>query len=214
MSSGFADIFGSAFGSLFGVYPEPPDTVPLRILGLAERPASRDAVRQAFRARLKQVHPDVDAYGAVTELQRAADALAIQRPEVAELVWARDVLLQKIPERVTGEDAPRGTMSIRHEMPRYEPPKCKACAGERLNSSGKPYPLNHNYYGRRGRWDGYCWPCANDGERQRQRDLRRQARADRVCAECGGTFTPPRSDGRYCSPACRQRAYRQRQAAA
>lgn len=39
---------------------------------------------------------------------------------------------------------------------------------------------------------------------------RHQARADRECVGCGSTFTPARSDARYCSPACRQRAYRRR----
>jgi len=32
------------------------------------------------------------------------------------------------------------------------------------------------------------------------------------CGSCGAMFTPPRSDGRYCSPACRQSAYRKRKA--
>jgi hypothetical protein len=30
------------------------------------------------------------------------------------------------------------------------------------------------------------------------------------CAICGEAFTPPRRDARYCSPACRQSAYRER----
>ena len=30
------------------------------------------------------------------------------------------------------------------------------------------------------------------------------------CVACERKFTPRRSDGRYCSPACRQRAYRER----
>jgi hypothetical protein len=33
-------------------------------------------------------------------------------------------------------------------------------------------------------------PCADDAERARLRDLRRQARAHRECASCGRTFTP------------------------
>jgi len=41
--------------------------------------------------------------------------------------------------------------------------------------------------------------------------IRRQAgRAPLHCATCGRPFAPPRADGRYCAPACRQRAYRQR----
>jgi hypothetical protein len=31
-----------------------------------------------------------------------------------------------------------------------------------------------------------------------------------TCATCGGPFVPRRADARYCSAACRQRAYRQR----
>jgi hypothetical protein len=32
----------------------------------------------------------------------------------------------------------------------------------------------------------------------------------RACTECGEPFTPKRRDARYCSNACRQRAYRER----
>jgi predicted nucleic acid-binding Zn ribbon protein len=39
---------------------------------------------------------------------------------------------------------------------------------------------------------------------------RAAARIGRPCEVCGDPFTPPRSDGRYCSPACRQKAYRRR----
>ena len=34
-----------------------------------------------------------------------------------------------------------------------------------------------------------------------------------VCAGCGSRFVPTRSDAQYCSPPCRQRAYRARRAA-
>lgn len=44
-----------------------------------------------------------------------------------------------------------------------------------------------------------------------ERKAARPRPASPVCAGCGETFTPPRADGRYCSPACRQRAYRKRQ---
>jgi hypothetical protein len=36
------------------------------------------------------------------------------------------------------------------------------------------------------------------------------ARAGRECQECGREFDAVRSDQRYCSAACKQRAYRQR----
>lgn len=42
---------------------------------------------------------------------------------------------------------------------------------------------------------------------------RQAARGDltRHCEVCHEEFTPQRADARYCSPACRQRAYRERQ---
>jgi hypothetical protein len=45
---------------------------------------------------------------------------------------------------------------------------------------------------------------------RRYRALRRLG-SIAVCSGCSSTFTPARSDARYCSPACRQRAYRERQ---
>ena len=52
---------------------------------------------------------------------------------------------------------------------------------------------------------GYlCRPCY-------RRELRREKRNSLTCA-CGKTFTPARADARYCSDACRQRAYRMRYA--
>jgi len=50
---------------------------------------------------------------------------------------------------------------------------------------------------------GYlCHPCY-------RRELRREKRNSLTCV-CGKTFTPVRADARYCSNACRQRAYRMR----
>ena len=44
---------------------------------------------------------------------------------------------------------------------------------------------------------------------RRCRDLAyRRPRTERACAVCGTEFLPSRSDARYCSQACRQRAYR------
>lgn len=37
--------------------------------------------------------------------------------------------------------------------------------------------------------------------------LRTLLRANRKCHQCGDIFTPPRSDAKYCSSACRQKAY-------
>jgi len=40
-----------------------------------------------------------------------------------------------------------------------------------------------------------------------------QERREYVCATCEEAFEPSRSDAKYCSPACRQRAYRERKTA-
>jgi hypothetical protein len=45
-----------------------------------------------------------------------------------------------------------------------------------------------------------------------QRVAAHAARREKQCSPCGGTFTGTRTDAVYCSPACRQRAYRQRRA--
>lgn len=53
--------------------------------------------------------------------------------------------------------------------------------------------------------------CRHEAQLARQRE-RRAAERRTDCAECGETFTPARSDAKYCSGACRQRAYRKRKA--
>jgi hypothetical protein len=65
------------------------------------------------------------------------------------------------------------------------------------------------YYKTIGR--GLCSPsCERLARNAELRERRRSSRGERICEDCGGTFTPPRADGRYCSAACRQRAYRKR----
>lgn len=197
-----ASKFGSAFAGLFGMHAEPPDGVLLRTLGLAEKPASHDAVKSAFRARVMQVHPDVAAY-TDPGLRMAAEALAAGTPEVQELVWARDELLRKIPRPTPVTD---NTFTPRV---RREPSRCKVC--DRVD--GQPYRILRSSYGRRLHWVGYCTLCARDAENARTRERRRAARV-RPCHACGATFTPSRADGRYCTQACRQTAYRNRRAVA
>jgi len=212
-------LFGDMFGGLLGGCAAPPDSVPLRILNLAEIPSGHDRLKSAFRTRLLAVHPDVVSYDAVPELQAAARAAAMQRPEVAELVWARDVLLRKVPaadpDGVTDSNVAHGRQ--------YEPSRCKVCGEPWTDWRSRPIGAHllsdedrrmmRTRTWMRPRWEGYCQSCASDAENARQRDLRREDRANRACESCSDTFTPPRADGRYCSPACRQKAYRQRKAA-
>jgi hypothetical protein len=48
----------------------------------------------------------------------------------------------------------------------------------------------------------------------RAANARARRRVPRACSICGVEFKPNRGDARYCSPACKQRAYRQRLVAA
>ena len=101
----------------------------------------------------------------------------------------------------------------------WQAPVCEACAPRDRHSrrwvapapcAGCQRPV---YYPRSYRWRlrAHCSErCRLDAWNQRRRAERAAERRFR-CATCGATFTPPRADGRYCSPACRQRAYRQRQ---
>lgn len=194
------DIFGAMFGGL-GAATAPPDSVPLRILGLGSIPSTRDAVKAAFRAKVMTAHPDLGAY-TIPHLRQAAEAAVSQEADVQELVWARDVILRKVPTPVTGADVSRGDA-----IKRYEPQRCKGCDDVHKHHGGKVWR-----FVRLGRWVDYCYPCAEKEKLAERREQRAKARADRCCETCGSTFTPRRADGRYCRSACRQMAYRQRQA--
>ncbi len=51
--------------------------------------------------------------------------------------------------------------------------------------------------------------CGRIANYRHQREKRLQARQNRMCPICGKSFTPKRSDAKYCSNTCRQKAYRQ-----
>ena len=167
------------FMELLDSTPKPPDIIPLRLLGLAEMP-TRKGLEAAFTRQVKANHPDVNPSGRLT---------------MDELVWARKVLLKKLPEPVTS-----GVVTSRDTVSRNaEPRTCKGDGCEKTR--GLAY---------RGKWRGYCWRCTAAAVNAEAREARRLARADRACATCYGNFTPARWDGLYCSNACRQRAYRKR----
>ena len=191
------------FDTFFGGALKPPETLALRLLGLAALPTTEEEVRSAFKERLRAVHPDT-----------ADDPEATETANVSELVWAREAVLFRVQAAVmaarsSAEHSPSvtapvtdgegvlGTFSSRNV--------CAGCGGERLNVFGKPYKV-----GRTRRWPRLCDSCAMESENARRREERRVARAGRVCPVCGVAFDPPRSDARYCSAACRQRAYRRR----
>ena len=56
----------------------------------------------------------------------------------------------------------------------------------------------------------YCtWACETSARTERRREQRELARRCR-CGNCGQMFIAPRADARFCSPACKQAAYRKR----
>ena len=56
-----------------------------------------------------------------------------------------------------------------------------------------------------------CSECQREAEARRKREHRQQWRMNKTCPICGEKFTPKRADAKYCSAACRQRAFRKRQ---
>jgi hypothetical protein len=55
-----------------------------------------------------------------------------------------------------------------------------------------------------------CEDCHHIASLKAVRGKRSKARGHRTCECCGKTFVPKRADARFCSGACKQRAYRQR----
>ena len=95
-------------------------------------------------------------------------------------------------------------------------PFCERCASERW-----PYPWDRAWRcpvcarrvvmrrdGSRPPW--YCsTECHADAEQLRRKQRTRRALPSRSCPTCAAPFVPRRSDARYCSGACRQKAHRQ-----
>jgi hypothetical protein len=199
-SSIFRDVFG-------GPADDVPETIPLRILGLVPPVPTRAAIVSAFRRRVLEVHPDLQLAFDYPVLQDAAEDVGT-RPEIRELVWARDVLLAMVPEpsNVTGEI---GAFAIPRLPVTPAPKVCRQCEralGEREHYAVAP----HSRHSLRAGW---CWRCVEADDRERAKARRRHRRAHQRCAQCAAIFTPARADGRYCSPRCRQAAFRGRQRA-
>lgn len=180
---------GLTFDDFFNMRPRAPESVARLVLGLGDdEPLSEAGVKALFRFRMQALRPDLPGGAKETRLEA--------------LKWARDDLVARIPKPVTDGNAGTSDIFSRNE---WVPVPCERCNDERLDITGRPYYKHH-----RGNWPGHCWPCARDAQLEANRAARLQARSDLVCETCGASFTPGRSDGRYCGDACRQRAYRQR----
>jgi len=61
-------------------------------------------------------------------------------------------------------------------------------------------------------WYKRTWHCSEEcrlkTQTQRVSEEKARLRQERPCPQCGETFKPKRSDGRYCSGRCRMAAFR------
>jgi hypothetical protein len=196
-----SDFLREVARELFGfVVADVPETIPLRVWGLQPPVPVRAAIISAFRRPVIEVHPDLRLAYDHPQLQDAAEAALSEKPEIRELVWARDVLMEMAPNpvAVTGKSPTRMT-------PFYpSPPRKRQCKKCRRELKERECVLSH---GPRRAW---CLRCVAEDDRVRAAARRRRRRANKRCAGCPTIFTPTRSDGRYCSPRCRQVAYRKR----
>jgi hypothetical protein len=103
MTDAFATMFSNLAGLFgLGLHSDPPESVPLRILGLDAVSCRADVVA-AFRRKVLTCHPDLGAYSLVPGANETVEAVAWNDMTVQELVWARDLLLRMHPEPVTTE---------------------------------------------------------------------------------------------------------------
>lgn len=76
-----------------------------------------------------------------------------------------------------------------------------------------PRPCRHcgrRFYGELAR--RYCCDACGELARRERRPSRARPAYLARCVECDALYVPARADARYCSPACRQSAYRRRKA--
>lgn len=199
MSDPFASLLTDlGLSDFFGSGPIPPESVARKVLGIGmSLPLDRAAIKAAFRFQVKLLRPDLP--DASADALRRDDLKGDTATRLAELLWARDDLYRRAPAPVTGNGVAAEWGFSRNES------RCKTCqrTWKELRDAGC-----RGFIQPPSRWVGYCIRCAHKQELARQ--LRRQARANRPCQGCGQRFTGARSDARYCSGACRQKAYRQR----
>jgi hypothetical protein len=118
----------------------------------------------------------------------------------------RSFATPRLPPRLPDTKQSRHALTQTADLHRYQPRQCVRCGGSFLvRGAGS---LCAVYY------------CSRDCQQADRRDRRAAAREQErrrhprkpiKCAQCGDRVPPARSTRRYCSDACRQAAYRQRQ---
>ena len=96
-------------------------------------------------------------------------------------------------------------------------PICERCKGDRTFQYWSDEPCKgcgRPVYNEMNRvWRNHtvcCEVCGYKAASAVARQRRTKARGTRACQECGETFKHTRTDARFCSVACKQRAYRDR----
>jgi hypothetical protein len=96
-------------------------------------------------------------------------------------------------------------------------PHCEQCASGDWHCFEKPRPCagcDRPVHSTTPPWQAAsvicCENCGHKARAIRNRAARAERRGTRDCESCRKTFTPSRTDSRFCSVACKQRAYRQR----
>jgi hypothetical protein len=189
--------FGNLFGDFFGRGAVPPESVARKILGIGSTlPLNREGVLAAFRWRIKLLRPDLSDDAA--DRLRLNDITDEELPEfdagsavrfdagskqeqLAELLWAREDLLGRIPKPVTDAS---GT-SHAATTPSVPVTQWGKRAKERLDESMRRAAER----GDEERRDEH----EAEWERQRRREVRREAKHRRArrkprdlrCRDCG-----------------------------
>jgi endogenous inhibitor of DNA gyrase (YacG/DUF329 family) len=95
-------------------------------------------------------------------------------------------------------------------------PVCEQCKSEYTSfwgarsCDGCGRPVHNEINGVDRKYTFCSESCQKVAKSKIARDSRSQARAHRDCESCGKLFEPSRDDARFCSVACKQRAYRRR----
>lgn len=181
------------FDAFLDPSPRPPESLARRLLGIGRGELlTTPGVRSAFRSWVKLNHPDL------TGREMDPDFLA-------ELEWARDVLgyRAELEERRVASTVGTTVTDIKVPGGEVNNRNCVDCGGMfrgygKSMWDGLPYAKNNR-----------CCGCHHRFQLAEAREQRAHRRT-RPCERCGTVFTPPRNDGRYCSPRCRQAAWRAR----
>jgi hypothetical protein len=89
-----------------------------------------------------------------------------------------------------------------------KPKQCSGCG--RIVNSELQLQWSAKDYGYLTKPVTCCEACGHKVRLAKQRRKRTDTRGTRECQECGETFEPARTNSRFCSAACKQRAYRKR----